>query len=103
MNECWSGRRFKTPRYKAYEQELWYLLPKRKIPSGKIELEIEAGLSNKNADIDNIAKPFIDILQKKYGFNDKMIYKLTMLKVDVKKGKEFIRFNFKDYVQEEKI
>ncbi len=94
VNECWRGRRFKTPKYKAYEQELFYLLPKIKIPDGNIGLEIEAGLSNKNADIDNIAKPFIDIMQKKYGFNDKMIYKLTLIKVDVKKGKEYIKFNY---------
>ena len=58
---------------------------------------INVGLSSKNADIDNIAKPFIDILQKKYGFNDKNIYKLVLEKFIVKKGEEFIEFKMEKY------
>ncbi|MCP4761487.1 MAG: RusA family crossover junction endodeoxyribonuclease [archaeon] len=97
VNRCWQGRRFKTPEYRAYEQAVWLLLPNRNIPSKKLILNLEAGLSSKNADIDNIAKPFIDILQKKYIFNDKMIYKLNLEKVDVKKGEEYIKFEFKKF------
>jgi Holliday junction resolvase RusA-like endonuclease len=92
VNMCWRGRRFKTPNYQSYEKELFFLLPKIKFPIGKIALDIEAGLSSKNADIDNIAKPFIDVMQKKYGFNDKNIYKLTLTKIDVKKGEEYVKF-----------
>jgi Holliday junction resolvase RusA-like endonuclease len=96
VNQVWQGKRFKTKAYKDYEQEAWYLLPNKNIPKGKLHLILEAGLSSKNADIDNIAKPFIDILQKKYIFNDKMIYKLDLIKKDVKKGEEYIKFNFKN-------
>jgi len=38
-------------------------------------------------------KLFIDILQKKYLFNDNRIYKATIYKEIVKKGKEFIEFD----------
>lgn len=62
------------------------------VPEGKIELNILVGLSSKNADIDNVLKPFIDILQKKYLFNDKNIFKLAIEKEIVKKGEEFIDF-----------
>lgn len=49
-------------------------------------------MSSSLADIDNFLKPFIDILQKKYGFNDKLIYKLSVKKVKVAKGDEYIDF-----------
>ena len=63
-----------------------------KVESGKLSLSICFGLSSKNADIDNPVKPFLDILQKRYGFNDRHIYQLHVEKVDVPKGSEFIEF-----------
>lgn len=72
-----------------------YLLPKLKIPAGELELNIEVGMSNSQSDLDNICKPFQDILQKKYGFNDNRIYKLVMQKIKVKKGEEYISFEIK--------
>lgn len=97
VNKCWQGRRFKTPDYSAYETELMYVLPKLKIPSGKLLLDLTVGFSNKASDIDNFIKPFLDILQKKYKFNDKMIYALIVNKQDVKKGEEFIHFEILTY------
>lgn len=92
VNECWRGRRFKTPTYSRYERDLLLLLPKMEIPEGRLEVTIICGLSNKLSDIDNIAKPFIDILQKAYSFNDNQIYDLRLIKQDVKKGMEYIEF-----------
>ena len=97
INECWQGRRFKTTKYFSYREILFYLLPKIKIPSGKLKISITIGFSNKNADIDNPIKPFLDALQDKYGFNDKRIYKLEIEKVDVKKGSEYIDFDIKAF------
>ena len=98
VNRVWAGRRFKTPDYKTYEIELMSLL-KGKLTvdkNEKIHLIIHAGIS-KSSDIDNLLKPFIDILQKRYEFNDKQIFKITASKETVKKGKEFISFDFKEY------
>lgn len=93
VNQCWrGGKRFKTDQYKAYIDDVLLQLRPREIPEGRLNLTIEAGFSNKGADLDNIAKPFIDILQKKYGFNDNRIYKLTLIKEIVKKGEEYIAF-----------
>jgi Holliday junction resolvase RusA-like endonuclease len=97
VNKCWQGRRFKTPTYKAYEQELIYQLPKIEIPRGKKSLLVKVGFSSKLSDIDNIAKPLIDILQKKYFFDDKDIYYLEIIKEDVKKGEEYIAFEINPY------
>ena len=68
------------------------------LPAIEIEsvhtLQIEFGLSNKASDIDNPVKPILDILQKKYGFNDRDIYELHIKKTIVSKGNEFISINF---------
>ncbi len=93
VNQAWKGKRFKTPEYKAYEKEVMLLLPKVEIPEGSLKMWLTAGLSSKQADIDNVAKPFIDILQKKYGFNDNQIYMLFMFKQIVKKGDEYMSFH----------
>ena len=96
VNDCWQGRRFKTKAYNDYEKELFYLLPKKlKIPKGKkLKLRIWWGFSSKASDIDNPVKPLLDILQKKYGFNDKSIYQMVVEKEDVGKGEEYIIFIF---------
>lgn len=93
-NSGWQGRRFKNKRYKDYEQQLLLLLPNIKIPEGNISLSIDFGLSSANSDLDNLVKFFIDCCQKKYNFNDRKIMKLTLEKFKVKKGEEFIEFNF---------
>lgn len=97
VNKSWRGRRFKTGDYTQYERDLGYLLPRLNIPTGKLQLEIEWGFSSKASDIDNPLKPFLDILQKKYGINDKQIYQLIVSKKDVEKGKDYIDFNLTEY------
>ena len=96
VNQCWRGRRFKTDKYKSYEKELLYKLPSLKVPEGKLKVSLVFGLSSKLADIDNPVKAFIDILQKKYLFNDRDIYEMNLKKVDVKKGDEFISCDIKE-------
>ena len=95
INQCFQGRRFKTPKYKQYEKELMLLLPMLSVPDGLLEVVITFGLSSKLNDIDNGLKPFIDILQKKYLFNDRDIYKLIVEKKIVSKGEEFIECEIK--------
>ncbi len=92
VNVCYRGRRFKNKAYNAYEHELLLKLPAMTVPSGRLELLIEFGFSNRGADIDNCVKIFQDVLQKKYGFNDNMIYRLVVDKFIVKKGNEYINF-----------
>lgn len=96
VNQAWQGRRFKTDKYKSYEKELLYLLPNRKnfgCLDGNLRIDIKFGFSSKSSDIDNPVKPLLDILQKKYKFNDSQIYELHVKKTVVDKGDEFIEFN----------
>ena len=97
VNQCWAGRRFKTPKYKSYEKEVLLSLKKLSIPDGKLEIIITFGLSSKLADYDNPLTAFQVILCKKYKFDDRRIYRGIIQKVDVKKGEEFIEFYIKKF------
>lgn len=93
VNKAWQGRRFKTADYKNYEATVLMMLPKIKIPEPYFKINIELGFSSKLADIDNPVKMILDILQKKYKFNDRDIHELNLSKRIVKKGKEYFKFN----------
>jgi len=98
VNQVWQGKRFKTKAYKQYEKEILLNLKPMNVEGGKLSLFLRFGLSSKNADIDNPVKPFVDCLQKRYGFNDRHIYKMVIEKVDVSKGEEFIEFELKSLI-----
>ena len=92
INEAWQGKRFKTPAYNAYEKAMLLLMPKGKIDVDQmLRIEFFFGFSNKASDLDNPVKLLLDIAQKKYGFNDKIVFELNVRKCIVKKGEEFIQ------------
>ena len=92
VNQAWKGRRFKTHKYQKYELDLLFILPRSKKPfTDMLRIELFFGFSNSGSDIDNPVKPILDILQKKYGFNDKSIFELNIRKCIVDKGKEFVK------------
>ena len=97
VNQCWQGKRFKTQKYKAYERELILRLKNIQLPSKPYEIHLKFGFSSKLADWDNPIKPFQDILQKKYNFDDKDIFKAIVEKEIVKKGNEYIKFEIITY------
>lgn len=97
VNECWRGRRFKTDVYKKYEKDVVLLLPRIKIPEGKLSITFEFGFRKRSCDIDNPCKPLLDILQTKYGFNDNKVYELIIYKKVVKEGPGYIMFSIKSF------
>lgn len=98
VNLAWQGKRFKTKQYSQYRLDVMWLLPAvcvADIPEGPLSVYYEFGFSNKLADWDNPIKPFQDILQDKYGFNDSRIMEAHVKKVIVKKGEEYIKFEIR--------
>ena len=95
VNQAFQGRRFKTPKYNKYINEVLSLLPQLDLNKETYTINIEFGLSSKLNDIDNGLKPFIDCLVKKYNFDDRQIYELNVKKIIVKKGSEYIKFKIK--------
>lgn len=93
VNDAWTGRRFKSPKYKKYEADVCFMLPNIEVPAAPLKIKIEVGFSSKGSDLDNCLKEFIDCLSKKYHFNDNQINELHAYKKIVEKGKEYISFN----------
>ncbi len=94
VNVCWNGRKVKSHKYREYEREVLSILPDQiSIPDkGKLMIYIKFAHSNSAFDWDNGIKPFQDILQKKYLFNDRQIYFAIVEKEVVNKGDEYITF-----------
>lgn len=92
VNQAWKGRRYKTDKYKKYEQDIMSLLPQTKPLNGDLSISFEFGFSNASSDLDNPVKPLLDIMQKKYGFNDKQVVELNIKKTKTCKGREYIKF-----------
>lgn len=99
VNKCWQGRRYKTKNYNQYQRDVLLMLKSIKIPEPPLKVVITYGFSSKLADIDNPCKPFLDILQKKYGFDDRDIFELNQKKRIVSKGEEFIKFNISKIIE----
>jgi len=97
VNQLYSGRRYRTVKYKQYKHDLLTQLSKINMPRGKIDLNIIFYLSNPGQDLDGCFKGFIDVLQSAYEFNDNLIYKLSGTKRIVKKGDERIEFNMSEF------
>ena len=96
VNKAWGGRTYKSSDYKQYEKDLALILPKIKIPEGQLHVSFIFGFSSAASDIDNPLKPMIDIMQRRYGFDDKQVFELNVKKEKVKKGKEFIKFKIEE-------
>lgn len=75
VNEAWQGKRFKTQKYKSFETELLWKLPKLGILKAPYKLVVTFGIST-TSDLDNCLKTFLDVLQKKYGINDRDIFEI---------------------------
>lgn len=91
-NEMHLGRKVDSAKYRKYTENLKRILPDISIPEGSIRVRILACLSSKLSDLDNILKPFLDVLQKRYGFNDRDVYRIDAEKKIVKKGQEKLVF-----------
>lgn len=92
VNEAFKGRKFKTKAYLDFEHSMLLKMPAGKVVTDQmLRVELFFGFSSKSADIDNGIKATLDLAQKKYGFNDKMIFELNVRKCIVKKGEDFIQ------------
>ena len=67
----------------------------------EVRFDIEAGLSSKLADLDNVLKPLFDTYQTIYEeFNDKTVYEIRATKVLVPRGDEYISVEVRSLAEE---
>ena len=99
-NSMYAGsgiRKWRSSLYMSFEKEVKdYLknIPIRLPEGGGIEFKGTFGVSYR-FDLDNTLKPFIDILERFYKFEDNRICKIDARKIITKRGSEFIEFDLK--------
>lgn len=76
INRAWQGRKYRTKEYKAYQEEMHYLLPNKEMIKGKIAVFLTFYLKNPTqCDVDNFIKPILDIFKNKgYIEDDRNVY-----------------------------
>ena len=97
MYESAGSRRWKSDIYMKLERDVRKALRSRSITLnlpeiGGLEFKAVFGVSFQ-FDLDNALKPFIDILEDFYKFNDNRISHIDVRKVSTKRGQEFIEFD----------
>lgn len=100
VNEAYTGQRFKTDTYRSFAKAVTLMIRPVKLPESPYKITLVFGVSNIGADFDNPIKPYIDVLAKKMRFNDKLIFKGDIEKVQTKKGEEFIMWKLEHHVSE---
>jgi Holliday junction resolvase RusA-like endonuclease len=74
------------------------ILPKKiELPLPPFEIRLRFGLSNSASDWDNPVKPFQDVLQQMYNFDDKLIKRAVVEVEATKKNEEYIVFEIVTY------
>lgn len=64
----------------------------------QVSFDVKVGLSNRQADLDNIIKPCLDTYQSMYDdFNDNKVYYVQLEKFIVKKGEEYLDVTITEY------
>jgi Holliday junction resolvase RusA-like endonuclease len=97
VNQAFRGRRFNTKEKIAFEKAAMMMLPKLDTAFGpRLEVSFLFGFSNKGQDVDGPIKVCLDVLQKRYGFNDNRVYSLSAEKTIVPKGQEFWAFEIRN-------
>ena len=92
INTAWAGRRFKTPKYKKWAEDMLWLLKQLKPQEKPYKIEIDLYIAML-MDIDNPIKPILDALTKSGVIeDDRYIEKLIIRKIVSKEKKIVIRF-----------
>lgn len=92
INSAYNGKRTRSKAYNQYINDVTYQLKKIALGLPPYKLSFEFGFSSRGSDIDNVIKPVLDILQKRFAFNDNQVYELHAVKKITKKGSEYIKF-----------
>ena len=95
INDAWQGRRYKTPKYNKFAEEVHLRLLAYKrpnLPDGPLSIHYRFHVFNMRSDVDNFIKAFQDVLFNWIGIDDSRIVRLTAEKIKCQKYKEKIEW-----------
>jgi Holliday junction resolvase RusA-like endonuclease len=61
-----------------------------------LKAEMEFGFSSVKSDVDNCIKTTLDTMQSWFGFDDRIIFKLSAYKCHVKRGEDYFKIKLKE-------
>lgn len=94
----WLGRKTDSEEYRRWNKQAIRLLPEVWIPDGPLSIYISVFYKSKLSDLDNAFKPFLDLLQKRYRFDDRRVFHIRARKLLVDtKEQERIEFCIEEY------
>jgi len=92
INEAWFGKKIRTKAHRDYEERVLNILPDLIIGKPPYRVSLTFGFARTNSDIDNPTKIILDLLTKKYKYDDRLIYELRIKKEVVGTGNEYFTF-----------
>ena len=86
VNECWKGRHFKTEKYKKYDEDLQFLLPRKRVKGEWFKVFYRFYLKSfASSDIDNLVKALQDnLVSAKIIPDDRKIVEMNIKKYRAK-------------------
>ena len=100
-NAMYVGRRWKSPAARQFEKDIALLLAvhaKEKPPDGDLAIHFRFGTTRRQ-DLSNCVKLVEDCIARHYGIDDRRFCAMTLVRVHVKSGGEFISFQIEEYVE----
>lgn len=95
-NSLYRGRRYKSAVARQFEQDASLLLAATvrdtTLPDGELAMNFRVG-TTRRMDVDNCLKLLIDVIATHFGFDDRRVTGISIVRVPVKAGDEFISFN----------
>lgn len=105
-NQCFTGRRFKTPVYKYWREEIGYLLMNQRpaTPHEWCEVELDFHVNNYGMlDVDNMTKSLLDALvEARILKDDRYVKSIKSTKHIAKDRLQFIKISIKPYLNPSK-
>jgi len=97
VNRAWYMNKKKSKDYMKFQEDMLdylsgHIAPQRvRDNQTKLECELEFGFSSVKSDVDNCIKTTLDTLQSFFGFDDRIIFKVTAQKFKVNKTEDYLK------------
>lgn len=99
-NQLYVGKRWKSKRAKQFEHnvanQLAVFCADKTLPAGELSIAFRFGTTRRQ-DVDNSVKCVLDVICKHYGIDDRRFTGISLVRVPVPKGSEFITFRIMPY------
>lgn len=102
VNKAWYMNKKKSRDYMNFQEDMipylqGFSCPER-VRDNQVKLiaHFEFGFSSVKSDVDNCIKTSLDTMQSWFGFDDRIVFKLTAEKFHVKRGEDYLKIKLEE-------